>query len=207
VYTTPATDLLLVEATCDSMWKTAAQRLWAPLQHARPVPVKLRTACSLGQPRSTGRLVLAGRPHRANFPHRCDSIHITWKAPSNVGGWSPVTDYAVFIEATELVPFEDSLPIATDDAAVRALPHKVAYCVSMCVQSHSVPNPCRTYGIRAPEVHTCAVRLGHIVRIVYRGITGGLPANQPGSDGPRTFHRVHGYGATAKRQGLGISVE
>ena len=57
----------------------------------------------------------------------CDSIHITWKAPANVGGWSPVTDYAVFIEATELVPFEDSLPTATDDAAVRALPHKVAY--------------------------------------------------------------------------------
>ena len=42
-----------------------------------------------------------------------------------------MTDYAVFIEATELVPFEDSLPTATDDAAVRVLPHKVAYCVNM----------------------------------------------------------------------------
>ena len=42
-----------------------------------------------------------------------------------------MTDYAVFIEATELVPFEDSLPSATDDAAVRALPHKVASCTHM----------------------------------------------------------------------------
>ena len=57
----------------------------------------------------------------------CDSIHITWNAPTNVGEWSPVTDYAVFIESTELVPFEDSLPTATDDASIRTLPHKVAY--------------------------------------------------------------------------------
>ena len=48
-----------------------------------------------------------------------------------------MTDYAVFIEATELVPFEDSLPTATDDAAVRVLPHKVAYCVNnMCMHMH-----------------------------------------------------------------------
>ena len=97
-----------------------------------------------------------------------------------------MTDYAVFIEATELVPFEDSLPTATDDAAVRALPHKVASCTHMLHVLHA-------------HIHTCVFE--------YCGITGGLPANQLGSDGPRTFHRVHGNGAAAKRQGLGISVE
>ena len=59
-----------------------------------------------------------------------------------MGRWSPVTDYAVFIEATELVPFEDSLPSATDDAAVRALPHKVAACTRMLHVLHAHINTC-----------------------------------------------------------------
>lgn len=55
----------------------------------------------------------------------CDTIHLTWKAPANTGGWSPVTDYAVYIELAEAVPFEDLLPSATDDASVKPLPHRM----------------------------------------------------------------------------------
>lgn len=55
----------------------------------------------------------------------CDTIHLTWKAPVNTGGWSPVTDYAVYIELAEAVPFEDLLPSATDDASVKPLPHRM----------------------------------------------------------------------------------
>lgn len=55
----------------------------------------------------------------------CDTIYLTWKAPTNVDGWSPVTDYAVYIELAEVVPFEDLLPSATDDASVKPLPHRM----------------------------------------------------------------------------------
>ena len=134
-------------------WRTAVSRpasLGLSIAWASGLPLGLPASrqCALRQaPPASGqaRGGLQPRPASANnwqicsgwpagppcFAHRCDSIHVSWKAPANVGRWSPVTDYAVFIEATELVPFEDSLPSATDDAAVRALPHKVASCTHM----------------------------------------------------------------------------